>query len=606
MKLTTLFGRGVPGVCIIVLLFSCQQQHEPPGNLTELPFHHVSLATLEAFQTSTGWQTAGNVFMDLHDATAVEVQEGEGILLNTPGQQGNIRTQFTHQDLDVKMDFMLAPGSAATIRLQDRYEINLADTWNTDALTCGAINTSSEMIPAQLNVCKAPGLWQHLYIKFKVPRAQDEAHEAGAVLQEVYLNDRLIQQQVVLPVNIDTTAGPLVLACTAGTVAFRKLQYKAYGNHRIHIRDMVWEEYDDLYYKNMDTIRSLEPVITAKADSLDWHYSHNHTQLSFNGMMDIPVDGSYIFMIRGGGPSGLLVDDKKVVDNGGTRNYTEPYYGAVTLKKGAHPFQVIYGNRDESLVLEYEGPGMAVTRLSTNTAERHREQAPPMEYKVTKLPGVQRGFFEHHGKVNTYTMAVGAPGGLNYAYDLTRYSPLTLWRGRFIDVSNMWESRGESQLEIPLGAPLVLAGIPSIQQHAQTAAWVDSVVVDESVYTHRGYRLNEAGFPVFFYTYQQTMVQDELVPLSDGTGWERKVTFVLQAPVEDTWFLLGSGTLIEALPNQPGHYAMDDKAYYITTSQSSAAPSPTVVQAADGRYELLLPVTGHAADTVTFNYKMIW
>ncbi len=60
-------------------------------------------------------------------------------------------------------------------------------------------------------------------------------------------------------------------------------------------------------------------------------------------------------------------------------------------------------------------------------------------------------------------MAIGIPGGINYAYDMNTYSLLSAWRGRFIDVSNMWTSRGESQRELPLGTVLELSGTPTVQ-----------------------------------------------------------------------------------------------------------------------------------------------
>jgi hypothetical protein len=227
------------------------------------------------------------------------------------------------------------------------------------------------------------------------------------------------------------------------------------------------------------------------------------------------------------------------------------------------------------------------------------EADPLMEYLVTNEPVTQRGFMRHHGKVDPYSMAVGIPGGLNYAYDMVNYSPLMAWHGRFIDVAEMWHERGEKQLAKPMGAVLELAGVPCIAAlPSPDTAWPDAIREDSSSYTNRGYRLLPNGLPVFFYTLHQWQVEDQLLPREDGKGLIRDVTITMQQGAKGNgYWLMASGGLIEKLPD--GSYGIDDKRYYIKTE---GAPQ---IQQSNNQYRLLVPLQA-GAGTVKIRYSIIW
>lgn len=574
---------------------------------TELPFTTLDLNNLQSFkEAGESWSIVGNVFMDEQHDRSAEVKEGQGILIGRFTNQAiKISTVMEHGDIDLKADFMLSGGAEASIIFQGRYPLRLADSWRKDSTesACGSILSSDNVtMSPMLNACKAPGLWQHLYVKFKAPAFDPSGKKtSNAVFKEVYLNGKLIQQNVEAIAADEKPTAPLEITCDDAPVAFRNIYYKAYNDQRITLQDIQYDVYKGLY-KQYDTLKTFTPVRSGAADSLHWGYGDKRAQIAFRGTMNIPSDGDYLFKLRAGGPAWLLIDDKEIVNNQTTRDYTRPFYSTTKLTKGDHAFQVIYANYDESLVVEYEGPGISLTPLTVNSSERHVRPTPPMEFIVTDKPAVQRGFFIHHEKVDPYTMAVGIPGGLNYAYDLATYNLLTVWRGKFVDVSNMWVERGEPQLEIPLGAPLELPGSPPLLQLPEKeAVWTDTVDVTDNIYTSRSYRIDEKGLPVFYYTYQGLEVEDRITPAADNSGLVRKMTFTFRQPVKDNYFLVGSGDVVEAL--SAGRYAVADKEYYIAAEGSDKL---IVVTANNGQQELLLPVSGEAGKSISFQYSITW
>lgn len=254
------------------------------------------------------------------------------------------------------------------------------------------------------------------------------------------------------------------------------------------------------------------------------------------------------------GASWLFIDDKEVVSNELNNDFNTPYFNKTNLKSGAHSFRCIYNNQNESLVVKYEGPGIPFTILTTPSSERAMEFTPPLEYTLQQEPAYQRGFFMHHGKIDPYTMSVGMPGGLNYAYDLSA------WRGKYIDVSNMWTDRGETQREVPLGGLVEFAGKPPLTELSKAEdTWPYTVVVDTNMYTNRTYKIEDNGMPLFLYSYKSMSVTDYIAPLPDRSGLVRKVSVTKHDP--NVYWLPASGRLIEKLPD--GAYAIDDKEYYI-------------------------------------------
>ena len=586
----------LPGI-IALTVVACSAPDKPADRIQSLPMEEVNLKNLDAFGLAGDqWKLAGNVYADRSKQYSMRIAEGTGILVCTqPPKLGDaaIHTKWKHQDMDLELDFMLSAGASGGIFFQDSYSLNIKDSWMKDSLTADDCGGVAGQAP-RLNACKAPGLWQHLEVKFRSVPTADKKFEAR--FNMVKLNGSIIHDTTLHQVLPGT--GELTFRVHEGSIAFRNIRYKTYNDERLKLADVQYHVYKGVF-KNHDTLRQLTPVRSGRTDSLTYRVGDKRGHLLLEGKFIVPVTGEYVFRVQAGGPIRLKIDTVEIANNGGTRDFQRPFYGDTILQQGEHTFQLSYANYDESMVLMYEGPHIPFTALTTPASERTVEADPLMEYRVTNEPVTQRGFMRHHGKVDPYSMAVGIPGGLNYAYDMVNYSPLMAWHGRFIDVAEMWHERGEKQLAKPMGAILELAGVPCIAAlSSPDAAWPDSIREDSSSYTNRGYRLLPNGLPVFFYTLHQWQVEDQLSPREDGKGLNRDVTITTQQGAKgNAYWLMASGGLIEKL--RDGSYAVDDKSYYI---EADGAPR---IQQDNDQYRLLLPLPS-GAGTVKIHYSIIW
>src|SRR5690606_15518339 len=112
------------------------------------------------------------------------------------------------------------------------------------------------------------------------------------------------------------------------------------------------------------------------------------------------------------------------------------------------------------ITLTVEGKGVGKTDL--NVPLRADDPVGQIAVSVHDKAVAQRGFIMHHGEKRTHTMAIGEPGGANYAIDLSKGELLNVWRGDFVETTPMWYGRGETQLMLPLGNTIEFSGKPSL------------------------------------------------------------------------------------------------------------------------------------------------
>ena len=127
-----------------------------------------------------------------------------------------------------------------------------------------------------------------------------------------------------------------------------------------------------------------------------------------------------------------------------------------------------------------------------------------------------------NGEKLNKVISMGHPNGLNYSYNLEQGAILQVWRGNFMDVTDMWHHRGHAQLAKPLGNTVSMSNSPSIAVLSDfNALWPDSIT---SGIIHEGYTLDKNGIPRFTYKIGDFTVGDKIVPLRDETGFERTLT----------------------------------------------------------------------------------
>ena len=217
----------------------------------------------------------------------------------------------------------------------------------------------------------------------------------------------------------------------------------------------------------------------------------------------------------------------------------------------------------------------------------------PILLKADGKPYLLRSFLNYGDRKLTHVISAGYPTLLNFSYDLKEGALFQVWRGQFLDVTDMWHERGEPQLAKPLGSVIMLTDAPSLAILADAGApWPDSVAFDD--FQNKGYTLDENRFPSFEYEYKGIKAVDKIsAPTANSLVRKIKVT----DPPANLYARIATGAGIESLGK--GIYAVDGKSYYL---QLDDPIKPLIRQTQRGK-ELLVPI---GKNTNTLTYSLMW
>jgi hypothetical protein len=103
---------------------------------------------------------------------------------------------------------------------------------------------------------------------------------------------------------------------------------------------------------------------------------------------------------------------------------------------------------------------------TARSAEAPPTRPAPAPILVTPQDRVllQRGFVPIDGALRLYACVVGTPAGVNYAYDFETGALLSVWRGEFADLVELWGPRARNQTARPAGREIVLSAKPLLAQ----------------------------------------------------------------------------------------------------------------------------------------------
>lgn len=466
------------GCCIAAcMLFSALAYSQ------RVAFTDISLHDLSAFKDpGRNWSLASDVWADYTKPGRLEaVKAGTGAILDHPSEKNHTHliTNQEFGDIEIELDFMMAKNSNSGVYLEGRYEVQLFDSWgklNPTFTDCGGIyqrwddarpgaDKGYEGTAPLTNACKAPGLWQHLLVRFRAPRFDAGGRKTeNARFEQVYLNGVLVQQQVEVTgptrsslFNDEKATGPLMLQGDHGPVAFRNIRYRS-------------------------------------------------------------LDGS------------------------------------------SHP----HG----------EGAGLIIIKPSNQ-------------------PYLLRSFVNFGPKKLTYIVSLGDPKQLNYSYDFKQGALLQVWHGPFMDVTDMWDSRGEAQLARPLGSIVPFSDAPCVAVlQDKSTPWPDSVAFDDL--QDNGYVLDKDRIPAFSYTLDGATVSDKIAPSADGTSFTRTIQVTNAPPA--LYCRIIPAAEIEMLGK--GLYRVNG-AYYIHIDRHIR----TQLRQAGDQQEMIVPLTGMKTP---LTYSIIW
>jgi len=222
------------------------------------------------------------------------------------------------------------------------------------------------------------------------------------------------------------------------------------------------------------------------------------------------------------------------------------------------------------------------------------QSANPYVLNAGTKPYLLRSYLMFDGKKRTHVISVGTSEKLNYSYDLKQGALLQVWRGQFLDVTEMWKDRGEPQLAKPLGTVLPLSAAPAITALTdQNAVWPDSISFDDL--QNKGYVLDKSKMPTFLYSSNGADVSDKIVVQSGGSGIDRTIS--ISNSKGPLYCRIAAAQTITALKDNI--YSIGNKTYTIKVS----AETKTFIRKTKNGQELLAQLT-NGTDSLT--YSLIW
>lgn len=230
---------------IVIALMGCahpQRSSESSPSPSASSSAQVLDVDLEKWRTPRGaWLVVGDAQLDPSFPKNLLLSEGNGILVNgLSGQTSPLLSVVEHADVEIHLEFMVPKDSRSGVCFQGRYEVQIADSWQTyqpSFADCGGIDQSDENekdgfegASPRVNASLPSGSWQRFDITFRAPRFDDKGIKIeNARFIKVLHNGVLIHENVEL--NRPTRAafegevaqGPLMLLGDEGPVAFQNL-----------------------------------------------------------------------------------------------------------------------------------------------------------------------------------------------------------------------------------------------------------------------------------------------------------------------------------------------------------------------------------------------
>ena len=537
-------------------------------------------------------------------------------MLNNPTEKERkaIFTKFDHGDMDLELDVMMPVGSNSGLYFQGRYEIQLFDSWGVKKpkyKDIGGIyqrwdktkekgKEGYEGHNPKINAAKAPGLWQHLRIRFSAPRFDASCKKTqNAKFDEVWLNGVLIHENVSLTgptrggAAKEVALAPLMIQGDHGPVAFKNIIYKTYTPYQITFNNLICKEFTQIYKKQVPDLNMVQEIKVEEVDkvTLGMLKSRNYGKtIYYTGELNIPETGTYLFNFKTalGGVSQLLINNKRI------------WSTKLHLEKGtAVPFELMASKGSPwmgTVVLNIEGPHLKLQSIDPNlaTGKKPLKRNPKHTVLASEHPNTQRSFMHHNGEKRMHCISAGTPEGIHYSFDLDHASLLSVWSGDlFFDATQMWSSRGTEQFGRTGSFAVPMYGYREFAQlKNENEDWNNSI---EDI-KFDGYELNEIGRPVYTHHIGETTLINEMNPSNTTRGVSRKI--VVDGPNE-LYHKINEGTSIKAL--ETGGYIINNTSYYVKFPEDSMFKP--FIRKSKGKEELLVKIP---SGKQTLAYTIIW
>ena len=584
----------------------------------------IPLNDLSAFNNpSANWTIEGDVSGNFN-ASSLTPKAGKGVLFCTLKgakyqRTDDLKFNLEHGDIKLSLDFMLPKGSNSGIYLQSRYEIQLYDSWLKTPVTdgdCGAVyhrwdeargkgNEGYEGHAPRQSAVKAPGLWNHIDTDFKSPTFDATGKKlTNARINSVVMNGILIHQNVEL---LGVTRGavstqeiakaPIMIQGDHGQVALKNISYEVLDKPTVTFSPASYEYFEakgDEIFKNTVPVvmKGIVEKPTQKIAPLKVGF-----KLKFEGKFNVAEADNYTFSAIWNGDGFLIVDNDTLVK--GWFIAPESRQAQRKLSVGEHSYKIGYIKnfswRPNSLGVFIQKDHAEKQAVTERTSLLNPDPVPLVEVKANNETQCQRSFVVYGNKKKTHAINVGMPSGLNFSYDLNQGGFLQLWRGKFLNTTEMWHERGEPQTAEPMGLTVNANDkFPLAYLTNSETAFPDSLLKSDLKY--KGYKLEKRAnfsgnhaYPNFMYEYKGLKINDMSTPLDEALGINRYLKFEGENPAQiPLYALLAEGSdIAEVATNR---YSVDNKSYYVQVFPTET--NKIIMRESKGKKQLLMPLNG--------------
>lgn len=579
----------------------------------------ISLNDLSGFKNpSANWTIEGGIMGNVN-SNALTTTAGKGVLVCTlRGAKyqatDDLYSSMEHGDIKISLDFMIPKGSNSGLYLQSRYEVQIFDSWLKKVPTdsdCGAIyhrwdesrgkgNEGYEGHPPRQNAVKATGLWNHLEVDFKAPTFDASGKKlTNARFNKVVLNGVLIHENIELlgvtrgSVLQEVAKAPFRIQGDHGQVAFKNIVYEVSEPSNITFSSATYEYFEGLNNgipkQNMPTASGTISQPTAKIATIQSGFL-----LKFQGKFKVPEVGSYTFSTLWNGMGTLIIDKDTTIK--GWYLQHEEQKKVKQLSAGEHTYSIIYMKdfswRKNGLAVFIQKPLSEKLSITERTSLPDPEPTPLVEVKANDQPVLQRSFMMYGNKKKTHVISIGMPNGLSFSYDLNQGGFLHLWRGKFLNATEMWHDRGEPQTSEPMGTVITSNDkFPLAYLASSETSFPDSLSKSELKY--KGYKLEKKNspngdlvYPNFMYEYKGLKVNDITTPLDQSEGINRNLKF--EGEAEQLYALIAEGSDIVEI--EKNRYSVDNQNYYVQVFPTDT--NKPIVRSNNGKKQLVMPLNG--------------
>ncbi len=316
----------------------------------------------------------------------------------------------------------------------------------------GLIQTANSRIKPEENAEKTLGLWQKVEVSLEdAPNMSDMV-----LLNYIKINEVLVHQHVLLP-KLGIQKSSISLQLLSGKIAIKNMKFLEQANIQpLKLKNIKAEVWDEFVWETISTA-NFPSIKKADLEAINHEIGQDHSKKNFiikyDANMMVDKAGIYNLSFDYAGKYKLLIDNKLVADFKDEFLNRKVISHKLNLNQGSHTFHLEYEKvwLPAALGVFVSGNRAKTYPLHELTSLPENDQGGKIAHNPLINTEIIRGFYVHNGTKNTTAMAVGFPSKYNYAIDVERGNLMTVWKGKFLDITEMWLDRGEPQTFAPEG-----------------------------------------------------------------------------------------------------------------------------------------------------------